>query len=256
VLDPEQALREGAPQVNPKHVNLLSRSIIARGDAERALAESAHVVSGTWKTQRIEHLYLEPESAIAELLEDGRLHLMTQGQGVFDDRRQVARFLGIPEEQIFVELVPNGGAFGGKEDMSIQAHVSLLAMKTKRPVRVTLTREESIRIHPKRHPVTMHYTVGCDAEGRLTAVRARMLGDSGAYASVGAKVLERSAGHACGPYRVDNVDVESIATYTNNPPCGAMRGFGANQAAFAIEGAMDMLAAKTGIDPWEIRWRN
>jgi len=256
VLDPTAAIAPGAPQVNPHHANVLSRSVIRRGDAEAALARSAHVVTGTWATQRIEHLYLEPESALAEPLPDGRLRLCSQGQGVFDDRRQVARFLGVSEERIFVELVPNGGAFGGKEDMSVQAQTALLAHLTGRPVRLTLSREESIRLHPKRHPITMHYTVGCDAEGRLTAVKARMLGDSGAYASVGGKVLERAAGHACGPYRVPNVDIESVAAYTNNPPCGAMRGFGANQAHFAIEGCMDLLAQKVGLDGWEMRWRN
>jgi xanthine dehydrogenase molybdenum-binding subunit len=256
VLDPEAALQGSAPQVNPKHTNLLQKSVIRRGDAEAALASSAHVVSGTWETQRIEHLYLEPEGALAQPLADGRMRLYTQGQGIFDDRRQVARFLGWPEEQLEVELVPNGGAFGGKEDMSVQAQTALLALVARRPVKLTLDREESIRLHPKRHPIRMHYTVGCDAEGRLTAVRARMIGDSGAYASVGGKVLERAAGHACGPYKVENVDVESLAVYTNNPPCGAMRGFGANQAHFAIEGCMDLLAKKVGIDAWEMRWRN
>jgi xanthine dehydrogenase molybdenum-binding subunit len=256
VLDPAAAILPGAPRVNPRHANVLQHAVIRRGDADAALAGSAHVVSGTWATQRIEHLFLEPESAFAEPLSDGRLRLCSQGQGVFDDRRQVAGFLGIPEERIFVELVPNGGAFGGKEDMSVQAQTTLLAHLTGRPVKLTLSREESVRLHPKRHPITMQYTVGCDAEGRLTVVRARMLGDSGAYASVGGKVLERAAGHACGPYRVPHVDVEAIAAYTNNPPCGAMRGFGANQAHFAIEGCMDLLARKTGLDPWDIRWRN
>ena len=256
VLDAEAALAPGAPQVNPVHANLLSTSVIKRGDVEAALASSAHVVSGTWQTQRIEHLFMEPESAFAEPMADGRLRLCSQGQGVFDDRRQVARCLAISEEQIFVELVPNGGAFGGKEDMSVQARAALLAHVTGRPVKLTLSREESIRMHPKRHPITMRYTVGCDAEGRLTAVRARMIGDSGAYASVGGKVLERAAGHACGPYRVPAVDIESVAAYTNNPPCGAMRGFGANQAHFAMEGCMDLLAKKAGLDAWDIRWRN
>ena len=256
VLDPEEALAEGAPQVNPKHPNELSCTRVLRGDAEAALADSAHVVSGTWTTQRIEHLYLEPEAAVAEPLSDGRLRLYTQGQGVFDDRRQVSRFLGEPEDRVLAELVPNGGAFGGKEDMSIQAQTALLARMTGRPVKMTLNREESIRLHPKRHPIKMHYTVGCDAEGNLTAVRARLIGDSGAYASVGSKVLERAAGHACGPYKVANVDVESRGAYTNNPPCGAMRGFGANQAHFGMEGALDLLAEKAGLDGWEIRWRN
>ncbi len=256
VLDPADALTPGAPRVNPKHENLLELSVIRRGDADAALASSAHVVSGTWRTQRIEHLYLEPESALAEPCAGGGLRLFTQGQGVFDDRRQVAGVLGLSEEQLAVELVPNGGAFGGKEDMSVQAQTALLAHVTGRAVKLTLSREESIRLHPKRHPITMHYTVGCDREGRLTAVKARMIGDSGAYASVGGKVLERAAGHACGPYRVPAVDIESRAVYTNNPPSGAMRGFGANQAHFAMEGCIDLLAAKAGLDGWQMRWRN
>jgi selenium-dependent xanthine dehydrogenase len=256
VLEPEAALAPCAPQINPKHPNVLSRSVIRRGDAAAALAASAHVVSGTWRTQRIEHLFLEPEAALAEPLADGRLALYTQGQGVFDDRRQVARFLDVPEESVQVELVPSGGAFGGKEDMSVQAQTALLARATGRPVRLVLSREESVRMHPKRHPARLDYTAGCDADGRLTAVVARIIGDSGAYASVGGKVLERAAGHACGPYRVPAVDVEALAVYTNNPPCGAMRGFGVPQAAFAIEGCLDLLAKKAGLDGWEIRSRN
>ena len=157
---------------------------------------------------------------------------------------------------MFVELVPNGGAFGGKEDMTIQAQTALLARLTGKPVRIELNREESMRIHPKRHPITMNYTVGCDAEGRLTAARINILGDSGAYASVGGKVIERAAGHACGPYRIPAIDIDAVAVYTNNPPCGAMRGFGVNQTSFAIEGCLDVLARKVGIDGWEMRWRN
>jgi len=255
VLTPQDALVPGAARVNPVRENLLSHTAIWRGDAEAALAASAHVVSGTWRTQRIEHLFLEPECALAEPTADG-LHLWSQGQGVFDDRRQVARLLAIDEERVFVELVPNGGAFGGKEDMSVQAQAALLAWVTRRPVKLALSRGESLRMHPKRHPVAIDLTAGCDAEGRLTAVRARMVGDSGAYASVGMKVMERAAGHACGPYRVPHVDVEARAVYTNHPPCGAMRGFGVPQAAFAIEGALDLLAERCGLDRWEIRWRN
>jgi xanthine dehydrogenase molybdenum-binding subunit len=256
VLDPLSALAADAPRVNPVHENLLERSVVRRGDADAALAGSAHVVGGTWTTQRIEHLFLEPESALAEPMPDGTLRLYTQGQGIFEDRRQVARFLGIGAERIYVELVPNGGAFGGKEDMSVQAQTALLAQMTGAPVKLTLSREESIRLHPKRHSLTMDYTVGCDADGRLTAVKARLIGDSGAYASVGGKVLERAAGHSCGAYHVPHVDVDSQAVYTNNPPCGAMRGFGANQVHFALEACMDLLAKKAGLDRWEIRWRN
>ncbi len=256
VLDPEAALAPDAPRVNPVHDNRLSHSVIRRGEVDAALAASAHVTRGTWRTQRIEHLFLEPECALAEPTGDGGIKLWTQGQGIYDDRRACARILGLPEERVAVELVPNGGAFGGKEDLSVQGHAALLCWITGRPVKVALTRRESIRMHPKRHPVRIELTAGCDADGRLTAVRARMLGDSGAYASVGMKVLERAAGHACGPYRVPNVDVEAVAAYTHNPPCGAMRGFGVPQAAFAIEGALDALAAACGLDRWEIRWRN
>lgn len=245
------------PVLEPEHATrVLGRTRFARGDVDAELASSAHVVSGTWRTQRIEHLFLEPESAMAEPLEDGRLRLFSSGQGVFDDRRQVASFLGIAEDQLLVEQVSSGGAFGGKEDLSIQAHAALLAHLTRRPVKLTLNREESIRVHPKRHPMVLDYTAGCDANGRLTAVRARILGDSGAYASVGAKVLERAAGHACGAYDVPNVDVEATAAYTNNPPSGAMRGFGVNQTNFAMEGCVDLLARLAEIDPWEMRWRN
>jgi xanthine dehydrogenase molybdenum-binding subunit len=256
ILTSDDALRDDAPRVNPKHENLLGRTVIRRGDVEGAIANAPHVVHGRWTTQRIEHLYIEPESALAEPLPDGRIRLFSQGQGIFDDRRQVAAFLGVAETDVVVELAPNGGAFGGKEDMSIQAHAAMLARLTQRPVKITLNREESIRIHPKRHPITMDYVAACDDEGRLVAVRARMVGDTGAYASVGDKVLERAAGHSCGPYAVPAVDVEALAVCTNNPPCGAMRGFGANQAHFAMEGCMDLLAQRVGIDPWEIRWRN
>jgi xanthine dehydrogenase molybdenum-binding subunit len=256
MLDPAEAIKPGAPQVNPKHDNVLSVTRISRSNADAELADSAHVVTGTWRTQRIEQLYLEPESALVVPRADGRLHLYSQGQGIFDDRQQVASVLGIPQEQLFVELVPNGGAFGGREDMTIQAQTALLAYLTQRPVRITLSREESIRMHTKRHPITMQYTVGCDAQGRLTAAKISLLGDSGAYASVGGKVLERAAGHACGPYCVPAVSIESVAAYTNNPPCGAMRGFGVNQTSFAMEGCIDLLAAKVGIDGWQMRWRN
>jgi xanthine dehydrogenase molybdenum-binding subunit len=155
-----------------------------------------------------------------------------------------------------VTQVSTGGAFGGKEDLNVQPHAALLALRTGRPVLLGLSRRESLSFHVKRHPMWLDYTAACDADGHLLAVRARITGDNGAYASVGGKVLERAAGHACGPYRVPNVDVEAQAVYTDNPPSGAMRGFGANQAAFALEGVLDMLAEQTGLDRWEIRWRN
>jgi xanthine dehydrogenase molybdenum-binding subunit len=257
---PEAALKPGAPKIHSRG-NLLSRSAFKHGAVDEAFSRSAHVVEETYTTQRIEHMYLEPEACLVvpEAISNGcadRIKVFTQGQGVFDDRRQIASVLDWDEGRVNVELVSNGGAFGGKEDMSIQAQTSLAAVLCGVPVKCTLTREESFRLHPKRHPIRIDLKVGCDKDGHLTAVRARMIGDKGAYASVGAKVLERAAGHAVGPYRVPSVDIESLAVYTNNPPCGAMRGFGANQAAFAIERSLDRLAQRVGIDGWEIRWRN
>jgi selenium-dependent xanthine dehydrogenase len=234
---------------------VLSTSTVRRGDVDAALAEAAHVVEETFRTQAIEHAFLEPESALA-VPDDGRMHVYSQGQGVWDDRRQIASFLGLADDDVRVTHVPTGGAFGGKEDLNVQCHASLLALAAGRPVRLTLSRRESLRFHPKRHPMWLEYTAGCDEEGRLVAVRARIVGDTGAYASVGDKVLERAAGHACGAYRVPNVDVEAKAVYTNNPPNGAMRGFGVSQSNFAIEGMLDLLAERVGIDSWEIRWRN
>jgi xanthine dehydrogenase molybdenum-binding subunit len=255
VTDPFAALEQDAPRVHHDG-NLLSTSVVKRGDVDEALAGAAHVLTETFRTQFIEHAFLEPESALAAPLEDGTIHVSSQGQGVWEDRRQIASFLGVPEERVRVTQVANGGAFGAKEDLNVQCHAALGAVRTGRPVRLTLSRAESLRFHPKRHPLTMTYTVGCDAEGRLLGIRARIVGDTGAYASVGDKVLERACGHACGPYRVPAVDVEAKAVYTNNPPCGAMRGFGVNQVAFAVDGMLDRLAELVGVDGWEIRWRN
>ena len=236
--------------------NVLSRSAYRRGDVEAAFAAAAHVVREVFQTQRVEHAYLEPESTLAVPTEAGGLHVYSGGQGVWDDRDQIASVLGVDPSVVHVELVSNGGAFGGKEDMSNQAQTALAAWLLGRPLKTTLSREESFLLSPKRHPIRMAYEAACDADGRLTALRARMIGDSGPYASVGMKVLERSAGHACGPYVIPNVDVESIAVRTNNPVCGAFRGFGANQAQFAMEGVMDRLAERVGISGWEIRSRN
>lgn len=236
--------------------NVLSRSVYGRGDAEAALASSAHTVHEVFQTQRVEHAFLEPESTLAEPTGDGRLHVWSGGQGIWDDRNDIAAVLGIDAARVTVELVSNGGAFGGKEDMSNQAQTALAAWLLQRPVKVSLSREESLLLHPKRHPIRLEYWAGCDDSGRLTALKVRALGDSGPYASVGMKVLERAAGHASGPYVVPTIDVEAIAARTNNSVCGAFRGFGANQAQFAMEGVMDRLAAAVGITGWEMRSRN
>jgi xanthine dehydrogenase molybdenum-binding subunit len=256
ISDPVVAVGSDEDAVWGLDGNVLSVSAYSRGDVEAALAESAHVVDDVYQTQRIEHAFVEPESTLAVPTDDGGLYVYSGGQGVWDDRNQVASVLGLDTDRVTVELVSNGGAFGGKEDMSNQAQTSLAAWLLGRPVRCTLSREESLLMHPKRHPIRMAYRAGCDADGRLTGLWVRMIGDSGPYASVGMKVLERAAGHASGPYVVPNIDVESTAVRTNNPVCGAFRGFGANQAQFAMEGVMDRLAAAVGISGWEMRSRN
>jgi len=236
--------------------NVLSQSAYRRGDVDGAFATSDFVVTETFVTQRVEHAFLEPESSLAVPDGAGGLVVYSGGQGVWDDRDQIADVLAIDRQRVMVELVSNGGAFGGKEDMSNQAHAALAASLLQRPVKCTLTREQSLLMHAKRHPIEIEATLGCDAGGRLTALRARMVGDSGPYASVGMKVLERAAGHASGPYVVPVIDVEAVAVRTNNPVCGAFRGFGANQAQFAMEGLMDRLAERAGLSGWEIRSRN
>lgn len=259
VTDPEKALSDEHIAVWGTDSNTLSVSAYTRGDVDAALSASTHVVSESFETQRIEHAFLEPESTLAvPEVRDGRrhLHVYSGGQGVWDDRNDIARVLGIENDSVTVELVTNGGAFGGKEDMSNQAHAALAAWVLDRPVKCTLSREESFLMHAKRHPIHMSYEIGCDDQGVMTALRVRAIGDSGAYASVGMKVLERMAGHASGPYHLPTIDVRATAVRTNNPVCGAFRGFGANQAQFAMEGVLDRLAAKVGISGWEIRKRN
>ena len=259
ITDPYAAIASTDVAVWGTDNNVLSTSTYARGDVEASIASAAHVVEETFVTQRIEHAFLEPESTLAvPSTNDGRrqLYVYSGGQGIWDDRNDIARVLGVDNEAVTVELVTNGGAFGGKEDMSNQAHAALAAWLLDRPVKCTLSREESFLLHAKRHPITMQYTVACDEEGHLLAVKVRAVGDSGAYASVGMKVLERMAGHASGPYHVPTIDVEAVAARTNNPVCGAFRGFGANQAQFAMEGCLDRLAEKVGISGWEIRKRN
>jgi selenium-dependent xanthine dehydrogenase len=267
ICDPFDALAPGAPALH-EGGNLVSLTTVKRGDVEAAMAAAAHVASDSFRTAAIEHAFLEPEACLAVPRAAGALpsgtddderpvlRLYSQGQGAWEDRRQVASFLGLPEAAVRVTQVSTGGAFGAKEDLNVQPQAALLAIRTGRPVLLALDRRESLRFHVKRHPFWMDYTVGCDADGHLVALRARIVGDNGAYASVGGKVLERAAGHACGAYRVPAVDVEARAVYTNNPPSGAMRGFGVNQVTFALEGLLDVLAERVGIDGWEMRWRN
>ena len=255
-VDADSALASEEDAVWGLDGNVLSRSVYARGDVDAALAAAAFTVQETFFTPRVEHAFLEPESTLAVPNDDGPMMVYSGGQGVWDDRNQIAAVLAISNDDVVVELVSNGGAFGGKEDMSNQAQTALAAHLLARPVKCTLTREQSLLMHAKRHPIRIEATAACDAGGKLIAMRSRMVGDSGPYASVGMKVLERAAGHASGPYVFPNIDVEAIAARTNNPVCGAFRGFGANQAQFATEGLLDRLAEQVGISGWELRSRN
>ena len=254
VTDPFKALENDAPAIHPSG-NLLSETLIDRGDFEKALADSKYVSSGRYETQRIEHGYLEPECAVAKPEDDG-VEVLSQGQGVYEDRKQIAQVLGLPEEKVRVILVPNGGGFGGKEDLSVQHHAALYSYLLQKPVKILLSRDESIRVHPKRHPMVMDYTLACNENGKFTAIKAEIVGDTGAYASVGMKVLERAAGHATGAYHIPNAYIRARAAYTNNVPCGAMRGFGVNQTAFAVENCIDDLCEKGGFDRWQFRFDN
>jgi selenium-dependent xanthine dehydrogenase len=258
VTDIFEALKPGAVQVHPDG-NQLSRSVIKIGDAEAALQASAHVVKGRYTTQRIEHAFMEPESALALPVADHdriKLTLYSQTQGAYEDRKGVSEILGLHEEAVQVIQVQTGGGFGGKEDMTVQGHAALFAYLLQKPVNVTLSRTESLLMHSKRHPFVLDYELGCDEKGLLTALRARIYCDSGAYASVGMKVLERAASHSAGAYSVPVVDVEGVAVYTNNVPCGAMRGFGVNQSAFAMENCMEQLCIQGGFDRWQFRYDN
>jgi xanthine dehydrogenase molybdenum-binding subunit len=260
VTDPFEALKPEAPQVHAPgnlhvHPNLLETTAFSRGDVDAALAHSTHIIQRTFATQPIDPAFLEPEACLAVPQGKG-IKVFSQSQGSTFDQNLIAKVLSIPVEEVEIGLASSGGSFGAKEELSIQAQTALAAYLLNRPVKTVLTRRESTQLHPKRHPMTMSYTVGADAEGRLLAARVRIVGDTGGYAGTGGKCLLRAACHSCGPYRVPNVDIESKAVFTNNPTSGAMRGFGTNQVHFAIEGIVDLLAEKVGVDGYDIRERN
>jgi len=252
---PQAAMAEDAPQIHPKG-NLLSQTIMKRGDADQAIASAAHVVTQHYSTPHQEHAFLEPESALAVPSNCGTLTVYTGGQSVYDEHEAIVQMLGIPAEKVRVISKYVGGGFGGKEDISVQHHAALLAWHSGRPVKLTLSRPESLAVHPKRHPMDMECTTACDANGKILAVKVRLIADTGAYASLGGPVLQRACTHAAGPYQIENVDIDGRAFYTNNPPSGAFRGFGVMQTCFAMESNLNLLADKVGISPWEIRFRN
>ena len=254
VFEPDQALAEGAPSVHAAG-NLIGEWDIDRGDVDAAFAAADVVVEGTYQTQAVDHAYLEPEAGVGWLDDDGVLTLRVATQ-VVEHYRDVARILGIPEARVRVIAPYVGGGFGGKEDMTVEPYLGLAVWRTRRPVRMQWTRQESLLARPKRHRMRLRYRTAADASGRLLAQQIDITADSGAYAYLSALVLLYSSVHACGPYQVSNVRLRARCAYTNNPPTSAFRGFGGMQVVFGYEAQMDLLARELGLTPAEIRKRN
>lgn len=263
VLDsPEAALRADAPRLHPDtperrlQGNILSQVHMQKGDVAGGLAEADVIIEGTYRTPFVEHAYLEPEACLATPDGQGGIVVYVGSQGPWLDRKQISASLALEPERVRVVHMPVGGAFGGKEDITLQILAALGARHTGRPVKMVMDRAESLRVSTKRHAEVLHYRTGARRDGRLTAMEVTIHADTGAYASLGPAVLFRSATFACGPYVVPNVRVDAYAVYTNNIPAGAMRGFGSPQVAFAVECQMDELARRLGMDPFELRELN
>lgn len=254
VRSPREAMLPDAPLVHESG-NLLAHKHIQRGNPAEAIAKSKYVLTQRFSTPWTEHAFLEPECAVAYPEDDGVMILSTD-QSAYDTQHETMGMLGLPAEKVKVRNCLVGGGFGGKEDVTVQHHAALIAYLTKRPVKVKLTRAESILIHPKRHPMEMEFSLGCDENGIIQGVAAEVIADTGAYASLGGPVLERACTHAAGPYNYQNFEIDGWAYYTNNPPAGAFRGFGVTQTCFCIESLLNQMADLVGISPWEIRYRN
>lgn len=254
VLSIQEAMAPGAPQIQPDG-NLLTHEHLVRGNAEEKLRQSKYVVTRKYHTPPTEHAFLEPECAVAAP-EKGGVVIWSADQGIYQTKRECADATGLNPDLVRVAAKSVGGGFGGKEDMSVQHHAAILALLTQRPVKVCWSRKESMLCHPKRHGFEMEITTGCDENGILTAMKAVLLTDTGAFASLGGPVLQRACTHAAGPYNYQDIDIDGKAYYTNNPPCGAFRGFGVTQSVFAAECNLNLLAEQVGISPFEIRYRN
>ncbi len=255
ISDPVQARREDVPQIH-SNGNLLKHIKVRKGDMEKGFAESDVILEHTFHTPITEHAFLEPECSIAVPLSNGRMEIYVGSQIPYQDRTQVARSMGWPEERVRVIGQLMGGGFGGKEDIAGQIHAAMLANVTQRPVKLLFDRHESLLVHPKRHATQIRVKVGAKKNGRLVAVESELYGDTGAYASLGEKVMTRATTHSAGPYDIPHVRADCYAMYTDNPPAGAFRGFGVTQSAFAVESMMDMLAENLGIEPVELRRMN
>ena len=254
VRSPKEAMAPDAPLVH-RSGNLLAHKHIQRGNPKAAIQKARHVLTRQFSTPWTEHAFLEPECAVAYPDGDGVMVLSTD-QGAYDTQHEIMGMLGMDADKVKVQNQLVGGGFGGKEDVTVQHQAALIAYLSKRPVKVKLTRAESILIHPKRHPMDMEFTLGCDENGIIQGVVATVTADTGAYASLGGPVLERACTHAAGPYNYQNFEIDGYAWYTNNPPAGAFRGFGVPQTCFCIESLLNEMADVVGITPWEIRYRN
>ncbi|HVO71255.1 MAG TPA: xanthine dehydrogenase family protein molybdopterin-binding subunit, partial [Aggregatilineaceae bacterium] len=257
VVDPLAAMTDGAPQLHPNaRNNILVHYRIRHGDIEAGWRQADVIVEGKYRTGRQEHAYLQPEAGLGYTDEEGRVTVVVAGQWVHEDREQVAHALGLPDDQVRIVYPAIGGAFGGREDMSIQIVLGLAAMKLRQPVKIIWSREESIIGHHKRHPMIIRARWGATKDGRLVAAESEVIADAGAYAYTSTKVLGNAHLMVSGPYEIPNVRVDSYAVFTNNVPSGAFRGFGGPQAAFAAESQMNRLAEALGMDPVELRARN
>jgi CO/xanthine dehydrogenase Mo-binding subunit len=257
VFDPKLALADDAPLVHTERgTNLLLYVPIRKGDIAAGFAAADVVLEDEFSTSWQEHAYLQPEAGIAYVDDDGRVVVETAGQWLHEDRRQIAAMLRLPEEQVVIRYAAIGGAFGGREDLSLQHLLALAAWKLRRPVAMVWSREESIIGHHKRHPMRIHAKWGATRDGRITAVETEVVADGGAYASTSVEVTKVAALFASGCYEIPNVSTTGYAVYTNNVPSGAFRGFGAPQAQFAAEIMVTRLAHAIGMDPLELRRRN
>ena len=255
VADPVYAHQPDAPRLH-ENGNLLKHIKVRKGDLEQGFAEADILLEDTFHTPITEHAFLEPECSIARPTPEGRMEIYVGSQIPYSDRSQVARALGWPDERVRVLGQLMGGGFGGKEDIAGQIHAALLAHKTGKPVKLLFDRHESLLVHPKRHATQIRVKIGARQDGCLTAVETELYGDTGAYASLGDKVMTRATTHSSGPYEAPHVRADCYAMYTNNPPAGAFRGFGVTQSAFAVESMMDILAEELDMDPVELRRKN
>lgn len=254
-LTVDQALASDAPKVHEEG-NLLQHTKLRKGDVKRGFAHADVIVENTYHTQRVDHIVLEPEASMAALDEYGVLNVRTSTQYPFRDRRQLGPVLGLDMNKIRVIHQAVGGGFGRKDDITTEIHAGLLALATRRPVRLVVSREESMIAFSHRHPMRIHCKTGARRDGKLTALETTIYADTGAYASLGCFVVKKAGIHAAGPYYIPNVKVDTYTVYTNNSISGAMRGFGVPQAAVAHESQMDMLAAELGMSPLEFRLEN